>query len=147
MKAYLFENSLQQLNNILYKYSELLGFKVEFSIDLDSSRKDFVTLIEKDGVIIDYNELSGGEKQLVNIAMAFAMNEVLTASRGINLAFLDEVFESLSSDNIEVVVTLINRLFEHKTLFLITHKETLPLSRSRVLKVNKVKGLSYYTLI
>lgn len=147
LKAYLFENSLQQLNNILYKYSELLGFKVEFSIDLDSSRKDFVTLIEKDGVIIDYNELSGGEKQLVNIAMAFAMNEVLTASRGINLAFLDEVFESLSSDNIEVVVTLINRLFEHKTLFLITHKETLPLSRSRVLKVNKVKGLSYYTLI
>lgn len=147
LKAYLFENSLQQLNNILYKYSELLGFKVEFSIDLDSSRKDFITLIEKDGVIIDYNELSGGEKQLVNIAMAFAMNEVLTASRGINLAFLDEVFESLSSDNIEVVVTLINRLFEHKTLFLITHKETLPLSRSRVLKVNKVKGLSYYTLI
>lgn len=147
LKAYLFETSLQQVNDILSSYSELLGFNIEFSIDLESTRKDFVTLIEKEGVIIDYNELSGGEKQLVNIAMAFAMNEVLTSSRGINLAFLDEVFESLSSDNIEVVVSLINSLFENKTLFLITHKETLPLSRSRVLKVNKVKGLSYYTMI
>lgn len=40
--------------------------------------------------------------------MAFAMHEALTASKGINLAFLDEVFESLSSDNIELVINLIN---------------------------------------
>ena len=35
-------------------------------------------------MIMDYDELSGGEKQLCNVAMAFAMNESLTASRASN---------------------------------------------------------------
>lgn len=49
--------------------------------------------------------------------MAFAMHEALTASKGINLAFLDEVFESLSSDNIELVINLIKHIFNGKSLF------------------------------
>ena len=88
-----------------------MGFRIEFNIDLGTARKEFFTLIERDGQIIDYDELSGGEKQLVNVAMAFAMNESLTMSKGINLAFLDEVFESLSSDNVEVVTSLIRHTF------------------------------------
>jgi DNA repair exonuclease SbcCD ATPase subunit len=147
IKAYLFDSSLDMVNQVLDSYSDLLGFKIEFSIDLESARKDFVTLIEKDGIIIEYDELSGGEKQLCNIAMAFAMNEVLTSSRGINLAFLDEVFESLSQDNIEVVISLIRHTFENKTLFLITHHTSLPLSNSRVLQVSKVNGLSSYKVL
>ena len=43
------------------------------------------------------------------------MNESLTASKGINIAFLDEVFESLSSDNVEVVTALIRHIFKEKT--------------------------------
>ena len=43
----------------------------EFNIDLNSTRKDFVTLIERDNHIIDYDELSGGEKQVCNLCMAF----------------------------------------------------------------------------
>lgn len=120
IKAYLFDSSLEFLNKCLDKYSEVLGFRIEFNIDLGTARKEFVTLIERDGMIIDYDELSGGEKQLVCVAMAFAMNEALTASKGINLAFLDEVFESLSSDNIEIVTSLIRYIFKEKTLFLIT---------------------------
>ena len=147
LKAYIFDSSLNLINDTLAKYSELLGFNIEFSVNLESNRKEFVTLIEKDGVIVDYDELSGGEKQLVNIAMAFAMNEVLTASKGINIAFLDEVFESLSSDNIEVVVSLVKHVFNGKTLFLITHHESLPLSNCRTMMVEKVNGLSSYKIL
>lgn len=102
---------------------------------MGTARKEFVTLIERDGMIIDYDELSGGEKQLVCVAMAFAMNEALTASKGINLAFLDEVFESLSSDNIEVVTSLIRHIFKEKTLFLITHLDSLPLGNTKSCKL------------
>ena len=147
IKAYLFDSSLDMLNRTLDKYSQVLGFRIEFNIDLGTARKEFFTLIERDGQIIDYDELSGGEKQLVNVAMAFAMNESLTMSKGINLAFLDEVFESLSSDNVEVVTSLIRHTFADKTLFLITHLDSLPLSNTRILQVEKVNGLSSYNLL
>lgn len=147
IKAYLFDSSLEFLNKCLEKYSEVLGFRIEFNIDLGTARKEFVTLIERDGMIIDYDELSGGEKQLVCVAMAFAMNEALTASKGINLAFLDEVFESLSSDNIEIVTSLIRYIFKEKTLFLITHLDSLPLGNTKILQVEKTQGLSRYQLL
>lgn len=147
IKAYLFDSSLEFLNRTLDKYSEVLGFRIEFNIDLGTARKDFVTLIERDGMIMDYDELSGGEKQLCNVAMAFAMNESLTASKGINIAFLDEVFESLSSDNVEVVTSLIRHIFKEKTLFLITHLDSLPLGNTKILQVEKTQGLSSYNLL
>ena len=142
IKAYLFDSSLDLLNRTLDSYSEVLGFRISFDIDLDSTRKEFVTLIERDNIIIDYDELSGGEKQVCNLAMAFAMFESMSAARGINVAFLDEVFESLSSDNIEIVISLIKHIFDHKSLFLITHHDSLPLSHSKILQVEKHNGLT-----
>ena len=144
IKAYLFDSSLDFLNKELERYSEILGFHIAFEIDLSSTRKDFCTLIEKDNHIIDYDELSGGEKQLVDISMAFAMNQALSLSKGINLAFLDEVFESLSSDNIELVIQLVREVYKDKTLFLISHHDSLPFSNVKILEVEKRNGLSYY---
>lgn len=147
IKAYLFDSSLNMVNESLARYADILGFRIEFSIDLSTTRKEFVTLIERDGNIIEYDELSGGERQVCNIAMAFAMNEALTSSKGINIAFLDEVFESLSQDNIELIISLINSIFEGKTLFLITHHDSLPLSKSKVLQVDKIDGRSNYKVL
>lgn len=147
IKAYIFDSSLGFLNQELDKYSDILGFKIGFEVDLQGARKEFVTTIEIDGHYADYEELSGGQKQLTNIAMAFAMNQSLTASKGINIAFLDEVFESLSSDNIEIVCQLIQKVFEGKTLFLISHIESLPIRNSKILQVEKVHGLSCYNTL
>lgn len=144
IKAYLFDSSLDFLNKELERYYEILGFHISFEIDLSSTRKEFCTLIEKDGHIMDYDELSGGEKQLVDISMAFAMNQALTISKGINIAFLDEVFESLSSDNIELVIQLVKEVYKDKTLFLISHHDSLPFSNVKILEVEKRNGLSYY---
>ena len=142
IKAYLFDSSLNLLNQVLESYSDILGFRISFEIDLKSTRKDFITLIESKGIIIEYDELSGGEKSLTNLAMALAMNEALTASRGINLAFLDEVFEGISDDVLEVAINLITKVFENKTLYLISHHQSLPLHKARVMQVVKQDGLS-----
>lgn len=144
IKAYLFDSSLEFLNKCLDKYSEVLGFRIEFNIDLGTARKEFVTLIERDGQIIDYDELSGGEKTLCNFSMALAMHEALTASKGVNIILFDEVFESLSSDNVELVTSLIRKYSEGKTVFVITHLEGVVFGHSKILQVTKEKGLSYY---
>lgn len=144
IKAYLFDSSLEFLNKCLDKYAEVLGFRIEFNIDLGTARKEFVTLIERDGQIIDYDELSGGEKTLCNFAMALAMHEALTLSKGINLMLFDEVFESLDKENVELVTELIKKYSVGKSIFIITHLDSVPLSNLKILQVTKEKGLSNY---
>lgn len=147
IKAYLFDSSLGKLNMTLEVYAKVLGFRIAFEVDLDSTKKDFVTTIEMDGEYYDYDELSGGQQQLCNVAMALAMNETLTSSKDINIAFLDEVFESLSTDNIDIVISLLDSVFEGKNLFLITHQESLPLSNFKTLQVERINGRSQFRLL
>lgn len=143
LKAFLFDSSLDELNQILKSYTDSIGISIQFIIDTSTVRKDFETMIEIDRNLVFYAELSGGQKQLVNLAMAFAMNTLVTNSKDINILFLDEIFESLSYDNIELVIALIKKAYKDKTLFLITHQESLPLN-ARTIRVSKEKGLSAY---
>ena len=147
IKAYLFYSSLDKLNCTLEAYSKVLGFRIAFEVDLNSTKKDFVTTIEMDGEYYDYYELSGGQQQLCNVAMALAMNETLTSSKDISIAFLDEVFESLSTDNIDIVISLLDNVFEGKNLFLITHQESLPLSNFKTLQVERINGISQFRIL
>lgn len=144
IKAFLFESSLDILNETLESYSEVLGFSILFYVDIQGVKKDFNTQIIMDGIEVSYEELSGGQKQLVNLAMAFAMNEVMTKAKGINIAFLDEVFENLSSEYVDLVIGLIRKIYKDKTLYLISHQESLPIPNARVLTVTREKGLSQY---
>lgn len=144
IKAFLFESSLDMLNETLESYSEVLGFSILFYVDIHGVKKDFNTQIIMDGIEVSYEELSGGQKQLVNLAMAFAMNEVMTKAKGINIAFLDEVFENLSSEYVDLVIGLIRKIYKDKTLYLISHQESLPIPNARVLTVTRERGLSQY---
>ena len=144
IKAFLFESSLDILNETLESYSEVLGFSILFYVDIQGVKKDFNTQIIMDGIEVSYEELSGGQKTLVNLAMAFAMNEVMTKAKGINIAFLDEVFENLSSEYVDLVIGLIRKIYKDKTLYLISHHESLPIPRSEELTVTRERGLSQY---
>lgn len=144
IKAFLFESSLDILNETLESYSEVLGFSILFYVDIQGVKKDFNTHIIMDGIEVSYEELSGGQKTLVNLAMAFAMNEVMTKAKGINIAFLDEVFENLSSEYVDLVIGLIRKIYKDKTLYLISHHESLPIPNARVLTVTRERGLSQY---
>lgn len=144
IKAFLFESSLDILNETLESYSEVLGFSILFYVDIQGVKKDFNTQIIMDGIEVSYEELSGGQKTLVNIAMAFAMNEVMTKAKGINIAFLDEAFENLSSEYVDLVIGLIRKIYKDKTLYLISHQESLPIPNARVLTVTRERGLSQY---
>ena len=145
IKSFIFESSLAELNNIMKEYSNILGFQIEFSIDLNSARKDFYTLIELEGNIVDYKELSGGQQQLVHLAMAFATHTLATASHGINLLFLDEVFENLDSENVDIVVSLIRKMSNNKSIYIITHKDSLPISNALVINLARKNGLTQFS--
>lgn len=143
IKSFIIESCLSDLNMYLEQFTNDLEIKVEFGVDLSSTKKDFYTLIEKEGVICNYDELSGGQKQLVNIAMAFSLHKIVTDTNKINILFLDELFESLSEDNIEKVIPLLKQMSDGKALFLITHHSSLPINGAKIVNISSKEGLTY----
>lgn len=146
IKAFLFESSMDILNETLESYSDVLGFSILFYVDIQGVKKDFNTQIIMDGIEVSYEELSGGQKTLVNIAMVLAMNSMIRRNCRINVLFLDEVFEGLDREYCDTVSKLLEKISitEKLTVFMVTHQESIPI-KARVLTVKRDKGLSYYS--
>ena len=142
MKTFIFDASLKSLNDCLDDYSSIIGFNIKFTVNTESSKRDFVTLIDKDGQLLQYEELSGGEQQLVNVAMAFALHSITSVSLGINLLFLDELFENLDKANIEIIMDLVKYIGNGKSIYIITHQENFSISGSNTIKVKKDNGIT-----
>lgn len=146
IKAFLFESSMDILNETIESYSDVLGFSILFYVDIQGVKKDFNTQIIMDGIEVSYEELSGGQKTLVNIAMVLAMNSMIRRNCRINVLFLDEVFEGLDREYCDTVSKLLEKISitEKLTVFMVTHQESIPI-KARVLTVKRDKGLSYYS--
>lgn len=124
LKAFIFDAMLKKINNQLTKYTSRIGFGVRVFIDLKSSAKNVEIAITNQGNEVLYNDLSGGQKQLVDIALLFANNDVVYEDKPINILILDEVFERLKSKNIEIISEIIQMKTATRSIHLITHLAT-----------------------
>lgn len=141
LKAYIFESMLQKLNELLVYYEQFIGFRVSFEVDLESGNKDIYAICYRGDHIIFYEDLSGGQKQLVDTATAFAMYDLITKDKPTNLLFFDEPFESLSQDASEVVYDLINdKANDNRSIFLITHNVDLQSSSTKIIRMSLNKN-------
>lgn len=120
LKAYIFNSMLTSVNKRLQDYSKYIGFTIQLHIDLESGRKNFQAMIYKKKCTVNYEDLSGGQQQLADVCLAFAIHDV-TASNRFNILVMDEVFESLDEDNIELVMEMILFKAAKTSIHLITH--------------------------
>ena len=97
IKAFVFNAMLSKLNAYVEKYASRLGVYVKFSVNLTKASKPFTTTCYKDGNEIDYKELSGGEKQRIDVALAFAMHDLIGHTAKTNLLIMDEFMENLDA--------------------------------------------------
>lgn len=140
LKAYIFESMLKKLNALLVYYEQFIGFRVEFRVDLESGNKDIYTICYRGDHIIFYEDLSGGQKQLVDAVTTFAMYDLISKDKPTNLLFFDEPFESLSPDNIEIVYDLINdKASPGRSIYLITHQIDLQSASTKVIRMSLSK--------
>lgn len=139
LKAFIFDRMLVKLNDKLKYYEQFIGFRVEFRVDLEGGNKDIyaVCFLGKDMVF--YEDLSGGEKQKVDAATAFALFDLVSYNRPTNLLVFDEPYESLDSTNAEIISELIQEKAHGKSVFLITHDIQLQNSSTKVIRMSKGK--------
>lgn len=121
LKAFIFDSMLRTLNTRLRDYSKSIGMRVNVYIDMKSANKDIMISVFKKKQEVPYDDLSRGQKQLCDAALAFGINDTLTESKPINILLMDEIFESLDSENVEVVGQMIINKSKHKNIHVITH--------------------------
>ncbi len=136
LKSFVFNAMLDNLNQIIETYAVRLGTRVKFSIDLSMASKPFVTTVYKEGIERNYLSLSGGEKQRIDICLAFAMFDLVSGANDTNLLILDEVLEGLDEEGIEQVFDLVRlKAGADKAVYMITHHASVDTHMSRNLYV------------
>jgi DNA repair exonuclease SbcCD ATPase subunit len=146
LKAYIFDSMLQELNNLLKYYEQFIGYRIEFNVDLDSANKDIYTLCYIDKHQCLYEELSGAQAQLVDIATSFALNDLVTQGRPMNIMVFDEVMDNLDEENEDIVYDLITNKSLTTTIFLITHSLAYQNASTKIIRMgyNKKLGQTLY---
>lgn len=136
LKAFIFDRMLDSINLRLEYYSKFSGVSVGFIIDMDSAKKDLNTLISNpQGEYVPYEDLSGGQQQKVDIVTVFAIHDVISDTKNCDLLVMDELFESLDVNNIEMLTELIQDKAKNKCLYLITHRGEFSPTNSNTIEV------------
>ena len=89
----------------------------------------------------EYENLSGGEKQKVDLIVQFAIRDMLCKYLNFssNIIAVDELFDNLDSIGCEKVLNLIsNRLNDVETIYIVTHHASIPIPFDNIWTV--VKG-------
>jgi len=123
LKNYVINSMLQVLNTTIKKYAIRLGLSIKFSIDLEGKTKKFnVDIFKSDGLEIMYNELSGGEKTRIDLALSFGIFDMLAATKTkFNILLLDEAFENLDEAGVYDIGELMREKSQTTNIFFITH--------------------------
>ena len=138
LKSYIFSVQLQNLNTKLVKYGRRFGVDIKMGIDFDKASKPFKTTCIKDGEEVDYNELSGGEKARIDISCGFAMHDLVMGSVDYNFLVMDELFEGLDSEGMEVAFDLIRVKSQgSKAVYVITHSPSVDPLNAKIIDFDK----------
>ena len=92
-----------------------------------------------------YENLSGGEKQKIDLIIQFSIRDMLSTQSKFtsNILVLDEVFDSLDSFGCSKVVDMIASISDIKNIFIVTHRKDLSLPTDKeVIVVKSSDGIS-----
>lgn len=141
LKAFIFDQMLDSVNERLEYYAKFSGMNIALIVNMRSANKDIDTVIEDSkGEIVTYEELSGGQQQKVDIVTLFALHDTTTITKDCSLLIMDELFESLDRDNIELLTDLIQDKSKNKNLFLITHRTEFTPTNSNIITLSTKEG-------
>ena len=131
-----------------YLLSEVISFinkkSKEYCKDVFNNDKiDFY--LDGNNINITYNEkqyeaLSGGEKQKIDIIIQFAIRDMLVQFLDFssNILVLDEIFDNLDNIGCQKILDLINnKLTDIENIFIITHHSDISIPYDSIIKVIK----------
>lgn len=121
-RGYLLTNIIQYINKVAKEYCKQVFGNDKLNFELDGNNIS-ISYFGK-----EYENLSGGEKQKVDIIIQFAIRKMLSKylNFSCNLLVLDEVTDFLDKQGVESILNLISEnLKDTPAIYFITHHEDL----------------------
>lgn len=116
------------------------------------AKKDELTIqVLDNGNKIKFNQLSGGGKTIVSLAVRIALMRLLHRrySCRLNTLFFDEIDAFLDDEHINDIKSFVKNVlvekFKYTQIFWITHNDMLKGSATKTIKVNKVNSVSEFS--
>jgi len=137
----LLNKNIPFLNTKLQGYLTLLGLphKVEFTHEMTAQISQF-------GQLLDFGNLSAGQRARVNLALSFAFRDVLqNMHTKVNICMLDEVLDhGLDAVGVQAAVKMLKRTARDEKIgmYIITHRD-VDSAFDHTMKVQLSKGFSY----
>ena len=138
-RGYLLTNVIQYINKVSKEYCNQV-FKnknIEFKLDGNNISISYCGK--------EYENLSGGEKQKIDIIIQFAIRNMLSKYLNFssNILVLDEITDFLDQQGVEAIVTLITEnLKDTSAIYFITHHENLMFPYDNEIMVVKNNNIS-----
>ena len=139
IRSFLISKVINFLNSrVNYYLNMFFERKIKFSLDVEMNHH-----IQRDDIEISMQQLSGGEEQRINLAIAFSLFDLVKMNLGsdIDIIFLDEVLDKNLDDNgINALLKIIEDLKErHNAIYVISHKDNFKSYFTRSMIVYKGK--------
>jgi DNA repair exonuclease SbcCD ATPase subunit/DNA repair exonuclease SbcCD nuclease subunit len=133
----------EETNMVLYKFT---GLHVNLNTVEDEDSKWEITFSKDNLHHIGADNLSGYEKFISNIAMKIALDRFKFQGRA-KIFCVDEVFDSISEENIERIPCIFETLKEnYSSVLMISHNTTLKHMIDSLIKIENTSGNSRVTL-
>jgi len=129
-------------NSLFREWFAILMEDENFSARLDDS---FTPVIEQNGYEIYFNNLSGGERTAASLSYRLALNKVINdvvyEIKTKDLLILDEPTDGFSSEQLDKVRDVLERLNLKQTL-VVSHENKIESFVENVIRINKEEGVS-----
>lgn len=127
-------NIIEYINKKVKQYSNEVFGTDKLDFELDENSID-ITYCDK-----PYENLSGGEKQKIDVIVQLALRDILSKQLNIhsNLLVCDEIFDNLDSQGCSKIMNLISNLNDIDSVFIVSHHaQDLELTKDNSIIVEK----------
>lgn len=144
VRAYIVNKLLDLFNNrIMYYLGSIKStFNFRFNEFFEEEIKD------ANGIICLYNNCSGAEMKKIDLAISFAINDMLSLQKQVtyNVLFFDEILDSsLDDKSLNIILNFISEHTEreNKAVYIISHKSGAHIPHiNEIITVEKVNGFT-----
>lgn len=137
-RGFLLSSIIEFINQKAKEYAEdLFGANPDFNVKLDGNNID-ISYCKK-----PYENLSGGEKQKVDLIMQFAIRDMMSQYLDFssNCLFLDEILDNLDMIGCTNVLNLVShKLSDVESIFVISHHSDLDIPYDNTIIIEKDKN-------
>ena len=127
-------NIIEYINKKVKQYSNEVFGTDKLDFELDENSID-ITYCDK-----PYENLSGGERQKIDVIVQLALRDILSKQLNIhsNLLVCDEIFDNLDSQGCSKIMNLISNLNDIDSVFIVSHHaQDLELTKDNSIIVEK----------